>query len=603
MSRKKQKLELTWIGKDKRPRLEPRILLEDPDKSYHAEKRVTDNDIFDNKLIFGDNLLALKALESEYAGKIKCIYIDPPYNTGQALNDMYEDGLEHSIWLSLMRDRFEILKKLLTEDGVFFCQLNDDEAAYAKVLLDEVFGRNNFINQISVKMKLTAGASGGGEDKKLKKNIEYILVYAKNYSSQYGFKKFNDVFEEVNLFDLIDEMESSGKSWKYTSIIQEKGEFIEERIVYDGSGDEITVKKYKGVKRSTVNALLKEGNFSREEIYIKYFDSIFSDTNAQTSIRARIIDEFKELSKDELLVASYIPKSGRDKGKVVEHLYISPTIRRVIWLKDSSEKRGSFLFKRDKLGTYWDGFPLNNLTKEGGVQFPHGKKPESLIKRIIELSTAEGDIVLDSFLGSATTAAVAHKMKRKWIGVELGSHCDSHCIPRLQRVINGEDKGGISKDVKWNGGGGFRYYRLAPSMLEKDKWGNWVISKEYNPGMLTEAMCKHMSFTYAPDETHYWMHGYSTETDFIYVTTSVLTHDQLRAISEEVGDTRTLLVCCKAFNANPDAFDNLTLKKIPQAVLTKCEWDKDDYSLNVSKLAPAEDLSAEPSLFDESEEA
>ena len=173
---KKQKLELTWIGKENLPKLEPRILLEDPEKSYHAKNKVTGNDLFDNRLIFGDNLLALKALEQDFAGKVKCIYIDPPYNTGQAF-EHYDDGLEHSIWLSLMRERFEILRRLLRLDGTFFCQLNDDEVAYGKVLLDEVFGRANFLNQVSVKMKQTAGASGGGEDKKLKKNVEYLLVY------------------------------------------------------------------------------------------------------------------------------------------------------------------------------------------------------------------------------------------------------------------------------------------------------------------------------------------------------------------------------------------------------------------------------------------
>ena len=211
-------------------------------------------------------------------------------------------------------------------------------------------------------------------------------------------------------------------------------------------------------------------------------------------------------------------------------------------------------------------------------------KPEFLIKYILETITNPGDLVLDSFAGSGTTGAVAHKMGRKWIMVELGEHCDTHIAPRLQKVIDGTDQGGISKAVNWKGGGGFRYYRLAPSMLKKDKWGTWVISKDYNAGMLTEAMCKHMGFTYAPDENHYWMHGHSTETDFIYVTTSSLTHEQLRAISEEVGSNRTLLICCKAFNANAEAFDNLTLKKIPRAVLTKCEWGKDDYSLNVANL-------------------
>ena len=257
------------------------------------------------------------------------------------------------------------------------------------------------------------------------------------------------------------------------------------------------------------------------------------------------------------------------------------------------------------LTTVWSDISWEGIAKEGGVTFKKGKKPERLIKRCLELTSNVGDLILDSFGGSGTTAAVAHKMGRRWIAVELGEQCHTHIIPRMKRIIDGSDQTGISKDVNWKGGGGFRYYRLAPSMLEKDKWGNWVISKDYNAGMLTEAMCKHMGFTYAPDESHYWKHGHSTETDFIYVTTSSLTHEQLRAISEEVGPNRTLLICCKAFNANAEAFDNLTLKKIPQAVLTKCEWGKDDYSLNVAKLQPAEsDDQAEPDLFnEESEEA
>ncbi len=591
MARQKTKLELTWIGKENRPKLEPRVLIEDAEKSYHAKRRVSDNDIFDNRLIFGDNLLALKALEQEFAGKIKCIYIDPPYNTGQAM-EHYDDGVEHSIWLSLMRERFEILKTLLARDGTFFCQLNDDEMAYGKVLLDEVFGRSSFINQVSVKMKQVAGASGGGEDKRLKKNIEYILVYARDNSSGTGFDTFNDVFEETDLLDLIDEMEASGKSWKYTSILQGRGEFIEERIVLDGAGDPITVKKYKGVQRTTVSALLNSaGGLTREAVYTDNFDVLFSDTNAQTSIRTRIIDEFKRLEGDELLVASYIPKSGRDKGRTVEHYYISPSIRRVIWLRDSAEKRGRFLFKKEKLGTYWSGFPLNNLTKEGGVRFPHGKKPESLIQRVLELASNPGDLVLDSFAGSGTTGAVAHKMGRRWIMVELGEHCHTHIIPRMKKVIDGDDPGGVTEATEWKGGGGFRYYHIGPSLIEKDKFGNPVISSEFNAAMLAEALCKLEGFTYAPSETVYWQHGHSTERDFAYVTTQTLTSDQLAKLSDEVGEDRSLLVLCCAFRVKPDKFPNLTIKKIPKAVLQKCEWGKDDYSLEIKNLpaAPVEE--------------
>lgn len=593
----KQKLELTWIGKEKRPKLEPRILLEDPSKSYHAKQRTSENDIFDNRLIFGDNLLALKALESEFTGKVKCVYIDPPYNTGQAFAH-YDDGLEHSIWLSLMKERFEILRRLLTTDGVLLCQLNDDEAAYCKVLLDEVFGRNNFINQVSVKMKQTAGASGGGEDKRLKKNIEYILIYSLDRDSTTGFQKFNDVYDEEDLFEIIDEMEESGKSWKYTSVLVDKGKFVEERTVLDGSGEHIKVKKYKGIKRTTINSLVRGGS-ERESAYADNFEWIFSDTNAQTSIRTRIMDEFVSLADDELLIAEYTPRSGRDKGTVVQHYYISPTIRRVIWLKDTAEKRGRRIVKLEKAGTYWDGFPLNNLTKEGGVQFPNGKKPESLIRKILELATNPNDLVLDSFAGSGTTGAVAQKMGRRWIMVELGEHCHTHIIPRLKKVIDGEDQGGISKAVNWQGGGGFRYYKLAPSLIINDRWGNPIINPDYNAAMLAEALAKLEGFTYAPSDVQWWRHGHSSERDFIYVTTQNLSAAQLQALSDEVGGEQSLLVCCAAFHGVTAAeaaqrWTNLTLKKIPKMILSRCEWGHDDYSLNVANLPMAQSAPPHP---------
>jgi len=598
----KQKLELTWIGKENRPRLEPRILLEDQTKSYHAKHRITNDDIFDNRLIFGDNLIALKALEQDFSNKIKCVYVDPPYNTGQAF-EHYEDGMEHSIWLGLMRERFELIKRLLTPDGTLFCQLNDDEMAYGKVLLDEIFGRPNFLNQVSVKMKQTAGASGGGEDKRLKKNIEYILIYTRDGLGTNGFQKFNEVYDEDDLFEIIEEMEAEGKSWKYTSVLVDKGKFIEERTIFDGAGDPILVKKYAGVKRTTINSLIRQG-ITLEKAYLDYFENIFSDTNAQTSIRTRIMDEFISLKEDEFLEAEYIPRSGRDKGQIVQHYYISPSIRRVIWLKDTTVKKGSKLKKLEKTGTYWEGFPLNNLTKEGGVQFPNGKKPEALIKKVLELATSVGDLVLDSFAGSGTTAAVAHKMGRKWITIELGEHCHTHIIPRLKKVIDGEDTGGITDAVNWKGGGGFRYYKVAPSLLEKDKWDNWVINKEYNAAMLAEAVCKLEGFTYAPSDSLYWLHGKSTETDFIYVTTQNLSRDQLSLLSDEVGNNRTLLVMCAAFRGKAADFPNLTIKKIPNTVLSKCEWGHDDYSLQVENLPSAPKPPKEQlSLFEADDDA
>jgi adenine-specific DNA-methyltransferase len=228
-------------------------------------------------------------------------------------------------------------------------------------------------------------------------------------------------------------------------------------------------------------------------------------------------------------------------------------------------------------------------------------KPERLIKRILEIASSSGDIVLDSFAGSGTTGAVAHKMGRRWIMVELGEHCHTHIIPRMKKVIDGEDQGGITKAVNWKGGGGFRYYRLAPSLLEKDKWGNWVINKQYNAAMLAEAICKLEGFVYEPSDSIYWQHGHSTERDYIYVTTQNLSHDQLQALNDEVGSSRSLLVLCSAFRGKSDRFPNLTIKKIPNAVLKRCEWGHDDYSLRVENLPKAPPKPGQMDLFGEEE--
>ncbi len=232
------------------------------------------------------------------------------------------------------------------------------------------------------------------------------------------------------------------------------------------------------------------------------------------------------------------------------------------------------------------------MHNEGNVEFPKGKKPEALIKRCIELTSEVGDLVLDSFGGSGTTGAVAHKMGRRWIMVELGEHAITHVVPRMQKVIDGTDKGGVTEAMNWKGGGGYRFLKLGPSLLQKDNWGNLVINKDYKPEMLAEAMCKHFNYTYAPSAEHYWMHGKATENAFIYVTTNSLTFDQLKALSDDVGEERSLLVCCRAYEAAGDNQMNLTIKKIPRVVLDRCEWGKDDYSLKIAAL-PVQDEESE----------
>lgn len=583
VSKRKQKLELTWIGKDERPRLEPRILIEDPDLSYHAKERKSENDIFDNILIHGDNLLALKALEAEYTRKIKCIYIDPPYNTGQAF-EYYDDGIETSLWLSLMRDRLELLSKLLSDDGVIFVQIDDRNFANLRLMLDEVFGHSSYINTVTMRTKGSSGASGGGEDKRLKKNTEFLLVYGgKDFSS------FNDYYNEVELEKYLEQMRLDEKSFKYTSVFTHIGKKQFIKTIKDGSGNDMSLYRIDDYETKSLSKIAKDENLTEVQVIYKYYDKVHTTENAQTSIRTRVQEATDE--ENNLYALEYVPISGRNRGKLTELLFVGPKKRLVSWFENVTHNDGNTIFKREKLGTFWDDLNWNNVTREGGVRFPNGQKPEKLISICIELATSEGDLVLDSFLGSGTTSAVAHKMKRKWIGIELGNHCISHCIPRLTSVIDGKDSTGVTKNYEWQGGGGFRYYRLASSLVEKDRYGNWVISKNYNATMLAEAVCKNMGFIFDPaqDEQEYWRHGYSTETDFIFVTTASMTHAALKKLSEDVGPDRSLLVCCKAFNADENAFENLTIKKIPHAVLSKCEWGRDDYSLNVANLPMAQD--------------
>ena len=540
----KQRLELTWIGKEKTPRLEPRILLEDTEKSHHAENRVSDNDIFDNKLIFGDNLLALKSLEQDYTGKVKCIYIDPPYNTGSAF-EHYDDGIEHSLWLGLMRDRLELLRNILAGDGSIWISIDDKEVHYLKVLCDEIFGRNNFISCIAVKMSTASGVKTSHRDKTIIKEKEYVLCYSKNRD----LMRFNPQYIPKLEWD---------KEFQY---------FLEKN-----NSDNTNKWKVGGLKNilKLKNIPFDPENNKFKEFVIKNADKIWR--------RAFIRNQYKEESQknpDRIIVDS----SGENFYYRGRQMYFFKNRFHDCLTEEGIKNLPSYL-----LGDFWTDINTGKLFSEGGIDFRNGKKPEFLISRIFSLATNPGDLVLDSFAGSGTTGAVAHKMGRRWIMVELGDHCHTHIVPRLQKVIDGADQGGISKAVNWKGGGGFRYYRLAPSLLEKDCRGRLVINDAFNPAMLAEALCKMMGFTYAPSEDYYWEHGYSTESDFIYVTTQTLDQEQLEALSEEVGEQRSLLVCCSAFRAEQDDYSNLTLQKIPNVILKNCEWDRDDYSLNVQNL-------------------
>ncbi|WP_298917935.1 site-specific DNA-methyltransferase [uncultured Algimonas sp.] len=565
---KKQKLELTWVGKDERPKLEPRILIEDPEKSYHAKVRYSDDDNFDNILIKGDNLLALRALEQEYAGKISCIYIDPPYNTGSAF-EHYDDGLEHSIWLGLMKDRLKILKTLLSDDGFICCHIDDSEGHYLKVLMDEVFGRENYQTTFYIQVRYAGKTLK--QDMNFHKQVEMIHIYRGAYGATPNLNKKKASFEKFKFY--IEEKASGTPirlGGKDTVIFQP-----EEYEIVKGEGSE------DGRKEIWATGSILDGNSSG-----RFFRDNLAGRFKQDGYK--VLYKVKGIGDDKFEHRYFTgPKRvGATKGKYYQGVPISQ-------LEDREA------FKTTPIENFYDlAGAFGNCRLEGDADFRSGKKPEALLQIILKHFSKPGDIVLDSFGGSGSTAAAAHKLRRKWITVEIGQQADLHIRPRLKKVISGDDQTGITKQADWKGGGGFRYYSLAPSLLETDKFGNWVISKDYNPAMLSEAMCKHMGFTYAPshDADEYWKHGYSTESDFIYVTTQNLTHDACKKLADEVGKGRSLLICCKAYSANAESFDNLTLVKIPTAILAKCEWGQDDYSLNVENLPMADALDEDDDL-------
>ena len=560
----KGKLELTWVGKYDDKVIEPRILMEDREKSYGDPRS-------ENMLIHGDNLIALQALQQDFYGSIKCIYIDPPYNTGSAF-EHYDDNLEHSIWLSLMRKRLILLRELLREEGTIWIQIDDEEQAYLKVLCDEVFGRGNFVNMISVNMKNIAGVSGGGEDKRLKKNCEYILIYAKDYSL---LPLFNGPYVYTEISDLVQQYTEEGKSWKYTSVLVEPGEKEYYGSTVDGDGNEIKVYLRKNPVMMSIKQVATRDGITEKEAYQKYGISIFQTTNAQSSIRSRVMEYRTENSiAEDLISIEYVPRTGKNRGTLYEQFYKGDKCRLFVWLKDTSEVIDGELFKKDLQGTYWDmNAWMKNLTKEGSVEFGNGKKPEQLIRQIFEMATEPGDWVLDSFLGSGTTAAVATKMDRKWVGIELGNHAYTHCKVRLDRIVNGEDAGGITKAVNWEGGSGYHFYELAPSLLIKnERLPIYQINPEYTFEMLCEAICKIEGFKYKRDGVY---HGYSSEKRFIHITKEYVNGEYISSVATTLGENQSLLIYGTKVQSELRLPDNIEVKRIPKDLLDKCTFENE----------------------------
>lgn len=563
MTEKLTRLELTWPGKEDRFNPEPRILLEDKEKSFSyepTEKGVVEP-TYDNMLIHGDNLLALKALEQDYTGKVKCIYIDPPFNTGAAFEN-YDDGLEHSIWISLMRDRLEILKRLLAEDGVIYIHIDDKEMAYLRIIMDEIFLRKNFLNMIVVKTSDPSGLKTVNPSPY--SQTEYILMYARQrncykYEIQYIPTEYDTAYNKI-----ITNINESYQNWHSENL----NEYLAHKLGYADA-------KEANKKLGKLGFYEKMSDFALEHANQIYQATAISEKAGQAII---------ELKDESLKKANNVLCLERDD---YEDVYVLNG-RQVYFYENKIKIIDGITTPTKPLTNLWTDIPYNGIAKEGGVKFKNGKKPEKLIRRIIEMSTNPGDLVLDSFLGSGTTAAVAHKMGRRWIGVEMGDHVYTHCIPRLQKVIKGEDAGGVTKSTGWLCGGGFKFYELASSLIVKDKYGQQIISDKYNADMLAEAMCKILGYHYKPDAEKYWKQGFSSEKSFIYTTTMSVQEESLDKLAAEVGDDN-LLICCSAFVGNKNAFPNITVKKIPSAILKKCEWGREGYPLNLSKYTPKEE--------------
>lgn len=374
MSVRKQRLELTWIGKNERSRLEPRILLEDEDKSYHAKAHVTENDIFDNILIHGDNLLALKALEQEYAGRVKCVFIDPPYNTGSAF-EHYDDGIEHSLWLSLMRDRLELIKRLLSEDGSLWITIDDNEAHYLKVLCDEIFGRQNFVSNVVWQKKYTVS----NDAKWLAETHDHILVYAKNKETW-----------RPNRLERTAEMDSRYRNpdnhpkgpWKATPLYAKR------------TGSE------------------KEQAFS-----FQFKNGVVWTPPRSTSPRFPA-DALRQMDENDEIWFGSDGDANPSRKTFLSELKLAEPPAPTVWLHGDT---GNNHEAREE---------VKAINPNDAFATP---KPEKLLKRIIALASDPGDLVLDSFAGSGTTGAVAHKMGRRWIMVELGEHCETHIFRACAR--------------------------------------------------------------------------------------------------------------------------------------------------------------------------
>lgn len=543
---KSGKLELTWVGKHDKKRIEPRILVEDPKFSYGNPNNA-------NMLIHGDNLLALQALQRDFAGRIKCIYIDPPFNTGSRIDSDgkevgYEDGVEHSIWLTMMKERLHLLNALLTPDGVIFVHIDDKEMAYLRILMDEVFHRRNFLNMIVVKTSDPSGHKTVNPSPY--SQTEYILMYAKDrseykYEQRYVKADYDPMYNRI-----ITNVEQEYSSWVSESL----SDYFAKQLGYT----------------STQEAKEAIGELDFQKQLADYAFENASKVYQATAISSDSGRELLDTKEKSLLPENkdrvfWVPREAKDDVYILNG-------RQIYFYSNKIKNVDGTLVPAKPLTNLWLDIPWNGIANEGGVTFKNGKKPEKLLRRIIEMSTNESDYVLDSFLGSGTTVAVAHKMRRKWIGIEMGPHCFSHSMKRINAVIDGE-KSGVSKLENWKGGGGYKFYELAPSLLVKNpRLPIYQINPEYTFEMMCEAICKIEGFRYAPDGVY---HGHSSEKRFIYITKEFVNAEYIQSITTTLGEDQSLLIYGTKIQSDMILPDNIEVKRIPKDLLEKCDFESE----------------------------
>ena len=421
------------------------MLCEEPARSYRAMSLPGDRDLFDNRIICGDNLAALRTLQEEFSGKIKCIYIDPPYNTGNTFTH-YRDGLVHERWLSMMRPRLELLWTLLRGDGFLTVQIDDNELVRLYLLMAELCQEQN-LKIVVVKMaeptgvKMSQIVKHGG----IARLKEYLILAGKSgirglqlerAPKEKWDNEYNIVVDNVTRTELRQLKELIEKKERTPADLQQAdalcGKFVFERVE---------------------EMCCRERGAPLDDTWLHDNAWRIVRTCATTAVAKRLADHKRAGLK--LYAAAFTIETPQRNLYVIKRDYND----------QHSQPRMRLLFADDyltvHLGDFWQDIKTTGLGDEGGVDFTKGKKPEALLKRVIGMTTQPGDWVLDAFAGSGTTGAVAQKMGRQWIMIESGDHCRTHILPRLRRVIDGTDQSGISRSVAWMGGGGFRYFTLA----------------------------------------------------------------------------------------------------------------------------------------------